>query len=520
MPRAITSTFAVGLLLLSAPVALAQPARDPAQTDQEVRALAARIDEHINARLRERGVPPAEAADDATFLRRVYLDLSGRIPDLVPARDFLENPAPDKRDRLVRELLTGRRYPLHMANVWGQLFVPPSSDPMRPRAPGVDEWLRQEFAANAPYDQIVRAMLTGQPGGRPLGNPFFFYQSNEFKPENLAAATSRLFLGVKLECAQCHDHPFAKYSRKQFWELAAFYASVVPGNPQGRPGQAEIVIPGLQVRVQARFPDGADPKLQPGDDPRRVLTDWVVARQNPYFARAAVNRVWEYFFGIGLVDPVDEPGPENPPSHPELLTELAAAFAAHDYDFHFLIRALVSTQAYQRSSRAAHEGHKDLRLFARMAVRGMSPEQFFDSLAQATRFEVEPQGVGPYDPRLPFLSPARAEFLARFPNQDRRTESQTSILQALYLMNGRLMFEATSLEHNRQLRYIADGVSIKTSRKIEQLYLIALSRKPRPDELARLVAYVDKGGAAGDPRKALADVFWALLNSNEFALNH
>jgi hypothetical protein len=524
MPRWTKHLWLAGLLLgAAAPPAFARPPAPTGPetkasvTDLDAKALADLIDRRLTEHWQGR-VQPAPVADDATFMRRAYLDLTGRIPDLVPARDFLENPDPQKRAKLIEQLLANPRYAEHMANVYGVLLAPPSNDPMRPRAFNVEAWLMREFDSNTPYNEMVRKLLVVQPGDQ---NAFFFYQANEFKPENMAGATTRLFLGFKLECAQCHDHPMDVWTRKQFWEFAAFFSGIQPNQPQ--PNRTEIQIPGQGKTVKARFPDGTEPNFRQGVSPNVVLVEWMTGPDNPYFARAAVNRVWEYFFGIGIVDPVDELSEKNQPSHPGLQEELAQAFIAHKYDVKYLIRAIMMTQAYQRGSRITHPSQEDPRLFARMSVRGLSPEQFFDSLAQATRFDVEPTGADPYTrSRIPRpMSPARAEFLTRFPpGQDRRTEHQTSILQALYLMNGKLVADATSLENNRQLRYIADGTKVKTSRKVEQLYLIALSRKPRPEELERLVPYVEAGGPTGDSRKALADIFWALLNSSEFALNH
>jgi hypothetical protein len=526
MPRSTLPTLFAALLLCGA-------ARAQAPDDRDARALAERIDQHLAARWLKMDVVPAPPADDATFVRRAYLDLTGRIPDILQVRDFLDNPSPNKRAALVRKLLDSPRYADHMANIYGQLIAPPVDDPMRQRAFGVEQSLRGQFAANTPWDKMVRQMILANPQQGQQGS--FFYQANEFKPENLASATSRLFLGFKLECAQCHDHPHDKWKRKEFWEFAAFYSGVnpqggrrpqQPGQVQGQPNDQSIVIeiPGTGKRVQARFPDGSEPKMGPNVGARAVLAAWVTSKDNPYFAKAMVNRLWEYYFGVGLIDPIEELSAENQPSHPDLLDELGHAFAEHNFDVKFLIRTFLMTQAYQRGSRMTHKSQEDPRLFARFMVRGMSPEQLFDSLAQAVRFD--PETGADADPFSRFqqgrpMTPARVEFLQRFPpTRDRRTEMQTSILQALYLMNGKIVADATSLESNRQLRYIAEGVNVKTSRKVEQLYLIALSRKPRPDELERLVAYVDKGGPSGDQRKALADIFWALLNSSEFALNH
>jgi hypothetical protein len=520
MPRSTLPTLLVGLVLCS-------PARAQSPDDRDARALAERIDQLLAVKWKERDVTPAPLADDATFVRRVYLDLTGRIPDFIQAKDFIENPRPNKRADLVRKLMDTPRYADHMANTYGLLLAPPVDDPMRQRAFGVEQYLRGEFAKNTKWDQMVRDMLTANPQQGQIGS--FFYQTNEFKPENLAAATSRLFLGFKLECAQCHDHPFDKWKRKEFWEFAAFYAGINfqqrRGGPQIDDARHEIEIPGGGKTVQARFPDGSEPKFEANVSPRVTLARWVTSKDNPYFARAMANRLWEYYFGVGIVDPVDEATIDNHPSHPELLGEVARAFADHDFDVKFLIRSFLMTQAYQRESRVTHPSQADLRLYGRFAVRGMSPEQLFDSLAEAVRHDPQDRSNDDpfrFQPGRP-MSPARAEFLQRFPpTLDRRTETQTSILQALYLMNGKIVSDATSVEQNKQLKYIAENSlgKIKTARIVEQLYLIVLSRKPRPQELERLVPYIDKGGPSGDQRKALADVFWALLNSSEFTLNH
>ncbi|HEV3168077.1 MAG TPA: DUF1553 domain-containing protein, partial [Isosphaeraceae bacterium] len=236
-----------------------------------------------------------------------------------------------------------------------------------------------------------------------------------------------------------------------------------------------------------------------------------------YFARATANRVWAQFFGTGLVDPIDDMGADNAPSHPELLDELAHQFAAHGFDFKFLIRAITSSRAYQLSSAGYAPGQDDPRLFARMPIRGLSPQQLYESLVQAAGMKREGEqpvffGGG---------NSARKDFVDRFASQDEKpTEHQTSILQALTLMNGRLMADATNLEKGGTLPAIADAYFLDTPSKIEALYLAALSRRPKPEELDRLVAYVDRGGPTLNPKKALTDVFWALLNSAEFVLNH
>jgi hypothetical protein len=518
------------------PAALPAPAADP-----DVLALANKIDELIAARWAEKGVTPAPLADDAEFMRRVYLDLAGRIPLVSEARDFLDDRSPDKRRRLVDDLLNSPLFLKHFSNVWRDMMLPPNNNQQfQLLVGGFESWLVQRLSQNTPYDQLVRELLTvplnNNGGGRQLvqfnGNlgqptPLIFYQANEQKPENLAASTSRLFLGVKLECAQCHDHPFAKWSRKQFWELAAFFSGIQGGRGNGFGPVAEVAdrreikIVGTDKVVQARFLDGTEPAWKAGVNARTTLADWLTAADNPFFARAGANRLWAHFFGIGLIEPVDEPGDNNPPSHPELLDELGRQFAGHKFDVKFLIRALTASKAYQRTSTLTHATQDDPRVFARMVLKGMSGEQLWDSLKAATGY---PERAVP-NQRFAFgVNTPRGEFLAKFAAQDKRTEHHTSILQALSLMNGRLigdLTDVTNLEKPVTLSAVIDFPAFDTTeKKVEVLFLTTLSRKPRPEEAERFVRYVNKGGAKNDPKSALADVFWALLNSSEFILNH
>jgi hypothetical protein len=250
-----------------------------------------------------------------------------------------------------------------------------------------------------------------------------------------------------------------------------------------------------------------------------LLARWITQSDNPFFARAAVNRLWEHFLGRGFVHPVDDLDKANPASHPELLDEMARQFALHHFDLNYLIRAITGTRAYQLSSRADSKGEDDLAQFAHMPLRRMTADQLFASIVQATGFREGPRAT--QRGALPDLTTAAAEFRQRFADQSvPRTEAETSILQALALMNGKLVSDATDLEKSETLAAVAEAPFLSNPERVEVLFMTALSRKPAPEELAQLVEHVERGGVEQNPQKALADVFWALVNSAEFALNH
>ncbi|HEV3256978.1 MAG TPA: DUF1549 domain-containing protein, partial [Gemmataceae bacterium] len=309
--------------------------------DKDVEALAAKIDEHVAAAWGAE-VKPAPRADDAEFCRRIHLDLAGRIPSVTEVRDFLDDDRPDKRRLWVERILGADADDPsyrdanvnHFTNVWRRWLLAQTNQQGQFQQPALDAWLGQRLKANVGYDRLVRDLLTqpvaGDQGPGPAqGSAAVFYQANEFKPENLAGSTARLFLGVKLECAQCHDHPFDKWKRTQFWQYAGFFTDVVPPGRQGQPSpRGELKLPGQDKVVRARFLDGKEPEWKDKAGTRATLVEWMTAADNPYFAPAAVNRLWTYFFGTGLTNPADEQGHETPAAHQELLDELARQFVA------------------------------------------------------------------------------------------------------------------------------------------------------------------------------------------------
>jgi hypothetical protein len=519
-----------------------------AQVPDGAAKLAGEIDRQLARRWVEAKVEPAPRSSDAEFLRRVYLDLAGRIPSVAETRSFLADVQADRRQRLIERLLASPRYAVHFAAVYRTLLIPEAGNNflVRFQQGNFEDWLKQRLASNAGYDDLARRILTAKIdpgagfgglgfGGEP--SPLAFYSAKEYKPENLAAGAARVFLGVRVECAQCHNHPFADWKREQFWSFAAFFSGIesqqagdviVP--KQDVTDKKELTVPGTQTVVQARFLDGSQPKLGKSVATRGVLADWLVSGSNPYFARAAVNRTWAYFFGTGLVEPVDEMiGSGTTSSHPDLLNLLAREFAAHHFDLKYLIRAVTLSEAYQRTSAGTDQGQGAPALFARMPLRGLTPEQLFDSLALATGIR---DGLDAKEGLLESLTgkpSLRAQMLTKFANtSERATLAQTSILQALTLMNGKLVADATSLERSETLAALLDAPFLDTADRIETLYLAALSRPPTARERDRMLAFVNESmRAAKDDRErttayghAVADVFWALLNSSEFSLNH
>ena len=536
--------LALGLLGLTATLALAASPGPPRRNPRSRRRtsnrrpcppapcsapeeMATRVNQYIAARWAEarhreerrrhhEGNRAGPSADDAEFFRRLSLDLNGRIPTITQLKDFLDDTRIDKRRIWTEELMNGRDnsdlYVNHFTTYWRTLLFPPTNNQQFAFVGfNMDPYFRNHVRNNTPYDQFVREFLTGN-------SPQTFYQVGENKAEVVAANTARLFLGVKVECAECHDdRSGGNWTRTQFWEFAAFFA-----NRNGI--NAQIAIPDKKVTVKARFLDGTDPQWKNGSNSMTVLAAWMTDGNNPYFARAIVNRMWAYFLGVGLVDPVDAASEANLPSHPELLDELAQQFVANKFDLKWLIRTITSTQAYQMTSARSHASQDDVRLFARMTVRGMTPEQLWDSISEATGYRDNTPVMNPRFGFQPNNSP-RAEFLNRFANSvDKRTETHTSILQALFLMNGKLLADITDLAKMNEKSTLGTIINansgVTTQRRIEEMFVVTLSRKPRPNEMEKLVKYVESGGPDKDSKKALADVFWALLNSGEFTLNH
>ena len=391
-----------GLLFDLSSVEAVRAAEPDDSTDADVRRVADMIDELVADAWKKNNVTPAPLSSDSEFLRRVYLDVTGKIPSLADAMDFLESATPNKRREVVDRLLEGPGYITHFTTYWRNVMIPEVKADFQVRSlvPSFDAWLRRKLTDNTQYDQLVKEILTTslesarnrRNQNERLGetSPLAFYQAKQIAPENLAAGTSRIFLGIRIECAQCHDHPFDSWNREQFWSFAAFFGGIERTGNRGIFGtirelfdRRELNVPGTDTVVQASYLDGTEPQWRFRVGPRQTLAEWITSPKNPYFARTAANRLWGYFFGRGIVDPVDDFTATNPPSHPKLLDYLAKEFAAHNFDLKFLIRAITASRTYQLTSLKTHSSQTEPRLFSRMAVRGLTSEQIFDSVAQA-----------------------------------------------------------------------------------------------------------------------------------------
>lgn len=513
-----------------------------ARIKAEVMAASKRIDAAIEARARKAGMKVAGPADPAQFYRRVNLDLVGCIPDLVDAADYVSDDRDEKRWIWTEKLFADPRFASHFANIYRAFLLPNNSNVQQSGlVVQFETFLRQKLQANVSYDSMVREILMPQNangmarnfafnGGVANGSSAAFYFANENKPENLASSASRLFLGVKLECAQCHAHPFASWKREQFWEFAAFFRTINPSQPidlnGAQPvavGRNEIQIPGTNTVVKAKFLDGTNPEWKDNDYPPQVLAEWVSNAKNPYFAKATADFLWSYFFGVSLLEQIEHADAEDSISNPDLLQVLAEELVNHNFDLKFLMRAIVHTEAYQRTTQGGAGDHQEVALFARMQVRGLTGEQVYDSVLAAIGAKRE---TTPQFNNNAFVQPGqpmnlRGQFLTRFNGEEKAGERQTSILQALFLMNNKELADKVKMQNNESLRTIATGTSYEnTGARIRSLYMWVLSRPPRSEEVERLARYVDSGGPTRDRTRAFEDVFWVLLNSGEFLLNH
>ncbi|MBI1904399.1 MAG: DUF1549 domain-containing protein [Planctomycetia bacterium] len=504
------------------PVGIQQTAAEPAQAAP---AMSARIDELLERDWKELGIEPAPPASDAEFIRRVTLDLTGTLPRVAEVREFLADDSPAKREALIDRLLASPRHPAHLANLWVRVLLPDSDDN---EVSGADaaafrRWLRERFASNLRYDNLAADLVMAQSTATDPG-PALFYTSVQLKPEELAANTARVFLGVQVHCAQCHDHPHDHWKQTDFWGFAAFFAQVRQQAGRRQFGSmimdtdvGDVKLPDTETVVLPKFLGGPE-VAAPNGTRRAQLAIWLASRDNPFFAKAAVNRVWAMLFGHGMVEPIDNLGGRNAPKHPQLLDELAEHFIATDFNLRELLRTLVRTRAYQLSSQSVDQ-QDDVRTqaFARMTIKQLSAEQVFDCLNAASRLRAAEASSPAPALNLPDGGdPMREEFLSKFKTPAATNDYQGGIPQALTLMNGRIIAQATDPQQQGVLAAM-EAPFFSDEERVDVLFLATLSRLPDDDERQPFVQHLS---AAADRRGALGDVLWALLNSGEFILNH
>lgn len=490
--------------------------------EAEASELAALIDRHIDARLEAEHLRPAEPADDAEFLRRVYLDLHGVVPSIEQAAQFLGDPDPNRRARLIDDLLARPRYGEHLADVWQGYLISPLADDRRARAERFRAWLADRFNTRT-WDRIASELLTaaGTMDQNPAVIPLIEGRLPRTVPD-LTDLTSRYFLGVRLNCAQCHDHPFVPWTKKDFWGMAAFFA---PMQTPGRPKQvyqvgvkdnpavtlASLTAGGVPDGFLFRPPTflgGKEPPSDKGATSRAALAAWLTSPENPWFARAMVNRTWWRLFGRGIVHPVDDMHEANSPSHPELLDLLSRRFIKSGYDLKVLTRAMASSRAYQRTSRSGDDPPAQAALFGRMSVKMLSAGQMYDSLVTVLGPPVKASGA---DPR----QGARAEFVEFFADDGdpAPTEYRRGIPHVLRQMNsGQFAGRSIAALAARAARpdWPADEVA-------GELFLAILSRRPTADEHQWVRTHLAGSSSAEAAWRELA---WALLMTGEFSLNH
>jgi hypothetical protein len=487
------------------------------------------IDQLVANRWQELRLAPSAACSDEKFLRRVYLDIIGRIPAPEEAREFLQSIEPDKRERLVDSLLARPEYADFWANKWADLLRP---NPYRvgiKATRSLDSWLRESFQNNVPYDQFVRGLLTAKGSNWQNGAVTLFRDRRE--PEEIVTITSQLFMGVRLECAKCHQHPFEVYGQADFYSLAAFFGRVGrKGTGLSPPisGGEEMVF--VKSSGQVRHPLSGDvlpprplkseAKDIPADeDPREALVDWLVQPDNPYFSQIAVNRIWADLFGVGLVDPVDDMRATNPPSNPQLLEALSNHFRQGGFDQKKLIKSIVLSAVYGLSTEPNKTNYADNRNYSRYYRQRLRAEVLMDAVGDATGVEHGFRGLAKGTRAMQlWTNRTESEFLDAFgrpdANQDppcERTRDST-VTQALHLMNSPALHEKITAENGR-CHQLASGNST-TSDILDELYLAAFSRFPTEQERAGLVAEFSKPDT--NRKTLIEDVLWSLLNSPEF----
>jgi hypothetical protein len=489
------------------------------------------VDELVYAKLKALGLPSSQICDDATFLRRVSVDVAGRLPTLEETERFIADPSAAKRDSLVARLLDSTDYADYFANKWSAILRNKRRLDVEKRSTfAFHEWIRDSLNANKPYDQFVREILTatGTPGQSP---PVGWYREVKDASAQLED-TAQLFLGLRIQCARCHHHPFEKWSQQDYYSFSAFFTQV--GRKRGEVQNQDRIFHKVGI-ASAQNPKtgqsvkpsglGSQPlELSPEQDPRQALADWMSAKDNPFFSRSLVNRYWKHFFGRGLVDPEDDMRVTNPASNPELLDALAKEFVDHGFDLKHLVRTIVTSTTYQLAAEPNDWNQDDKQNFSRYYPKRLNAEVLLDAIDQVTGTQTTFAGIpaGTRAVQLPDTG-FNSYFLTVFgrPESSSACEcersSEANLAQSLHLLNSSEIQGKLTAANGNAARLAGDK-SRPHDVKIRELYLLAFSRLPTTEESTIALAHIHKNEQ--DPKRAYEDIVWALVNTKEFLFNH
>ena len=541
------SLFGLGLACLLTGPAVA--AEGEAFTTGSSDPLIQYIDEQIRTGWADNEVTPSDVADDAEWLRRVYLDLVGHIPDVETVQAFLADKDESKRSKMVDQLLDDPHYVRNFTAVWTNVLLGRVT-PDRTSRPGMEKFLRESFARNRPWNEMVYDMLTAEGHFEENGAVNFLLgqlqgnaNSEEYTVEATARAT-RILLGMQVQCTQCHNHPFNDWKQAQFWEFDSFFKQIVRNDvdrydPQSgqmvddyselawRDFSGPVYYETRAAEMKMSLPSYFGQEIGFGPEVnRREEFAKLICRDDPnqQLAQAMVNRMWGHFFGYGFTKPVDDMGPHNPASHPELLARLTEEFVKSGYDMKQLARWIANTEAYNLTSRFNANNQVDdpaageVPLFSHMYVKTLTAEQLYDSLLIATG--AHKAGQAGYEQAQAQRAMWLQDFLLIFGGADDQepTVFAGSIPQALMMMNGELVQKAVNAEQGSYLYAVLMDSSLRNENaKLQQIYLAALGRLPNRNEVGALSQFIR---SHPDKLAAYQDIYWALLNSNEFVVNH
>jgi hypothetical protein len=485
------------------------------------------IDKLVWDKLAQLGIRPSELIDDATFLRRVYLDTIGTLPTAGEARRFLGDSAPDKRSRLVDELLVRPEYADYWAMKWANLLRADKIKITPQATVGMTRWLRQQFAQNRRYDEMVREILTAQ-GPVQSESPAALFKSLD-QPELASRSISQLFLGVRIECAQCHHHPSERWGQDDYAGLAGFFTGV---SVKRLPGGTESIVarsgadqkhPRTGQPVAARALAAEPANFAGVADRRQVLAAWVTSPDNPFFARAIANRLWAHYFGRGIVEPIDDQRVTNPATNEPLMDALESHLRQQRYDLRAFTRTILNSRVYQLSADTNETNADDRQHFSHPIPKALPAEVLLDAISQTTgvpeKFEGWPLGVRSiqvWDNRMPsyffriFGRPVRATVC------ECERSNEPSISQALHLLNSPEINEKISDRHG--VAHLLAKSSLSPDEITDEIYLGTLARFPAAEERVLVEGAFD--GAGADRAQTVEDVLWAVLNTKEFLYNH